>query len=161
MSVIAIFRQPSFGADIAGHQNDPYNSAVRQPQPFNSKDPFAQHIFRSVVAGLLTVLVTATVLHIYGAPDLATAFVVPIAAAGFLAFLALFTAWSQHRRGSGVLWFLLTLLALPTLGYAVLLLFRVPLASQPAKFLPMIPQALLAAPIYRAIEKRYRTSAQG
>jgi FtsH-binding integral membrane protein len=126
---------------------------------FREEDPFTQHIFRAIAAGLLVTFTAATVLHISGAPSLATALFVPIASAAFLGFLALFSLGSQCRYGSGLLWFLLTFIALPLLGYAIVLLFKVPITSQAAKFLPMIPQVFLAEPIYRYIERRYRSGA--
>jgi hypothetical protein len=89
---------------------------------------------------------------------LTTALFVPVAAAAFLEFLALFSLGSQRRYGSALLWFLLTFTALPLAGFAVVLLFKVPVTSQAAKFLPMIPQLFLAAPIYRYIERRYRSA---
>ena len=105
-------------------------------------------------------LIAVTVLHLSGAQSLATALFVPVASAAFLGFLALFSLGSQRRFGSGVLWFLLSFIALPLLGYAIVLLFKVPITSQAAKFLPLIPQLFLAAPICHYIERTYRTAAR-
>ena len=127
---------------------------------FSEKDPFTQHIFRAVVASLLMVLTAATGLHLAGQPALATALFVPVGAASFLGFLALFSLGSQRRYGSGVFWFLLAFIALPVTGYTIVPLFKEPVTSQAAKFLPLIPQAFLAVPIYRYIERTYRSAAQ-
>lgn len=130
------------------------------PSRFSEKDPFTRHIFRAVVASLMMVLTATAGLYVAGEPALATALFVPVGTAAFLGFLALFSLGSQSRYGIGAFWFLLAFIALPLTGYAIVLLFKEPLTSQAAKFLPLIPQAFLAVPIYRYIERTYRSAVQ-
>lgn len=121
---------------------------------FDERDAFVQLIFKSVAVTVALTFVVAALID-FARTDLAKSLFVPIGCALFLGTLALQVEFGRRFYVLGILWLFLALLLLPGTGWILLMVGHIPYDSTEAKFIPLLPQAVLAPTFFEIIRKRW------
>ena len=120
----------------------------------DERAPFVQLIFKSVAVSLvLEFCISVAITFIK--PELTAPLFVPMAAALFLGVLGFQVELARKQYGIALFSFALALVLFPLVGWALLALARIPYESTAAKFVPLIPQALVAPAFFKVEQRRY------
>jgi hypothetical protein len=121
---------------------------------FDEHDPFTQLMFKSVVASLVCLFIVASLIW-WLRPTLASPLFAPIAMALFIGTLGFQVEIRRKHYLLAPLWFAMSAVLFPLSGLLLLILFRVPYETTPAKFIPLLPQALIAPALFEIARRRF------